>query len=50
MNLGSSLIDFVLTDVKGVVTVDTNNSNTIGINFYKKNNFKISKTTKKRLF
>tara|TARA_B100000700_G_C14993403_1_gene832479 strand:+ start:1022 stop:1588 length:567 start_codon:yes stop_codon:yes gene_type:complete len=48
-NLGSRLIDFVLTDVKGVVTVDTNISNKKGIKFYKKNNFKISKTTEKKV-
>ena len=49
-DLGSKLIEFVLTDIKGVITVDTNISNKKAIKFYKKNNFKITKTTEKKLF
>ena len=48
-NLGSRLIEFVLTDVKGVITVDTNITNKKAIEFYKKNNFKISKTLGKKI-
>ena len=45
-DLGSKLIEFVLTDIKGVITVDTNISNKKAIKFYKKN-FKITKLQKK---
>ena len=48
-DLGSKLIKFVLTDIKGVITVDTNISNKKAIKFYKKNNFKITKTTEKKI-
>ena len=39
--IASKLIEFVLTDIKGSISVDTNISNKIAIKFYKKNNFKI---------
>lgn len=48
-NLGTRLIEFVLTDVKGVITVETNITNEKAIEFYKKNNFKTSKITWKKI-
>jgi|TARA_B100000214_G_C23961810_1_gene625659 Acetyltransferases len=48
-NLASELINFVMKELKGTITVDTNRTNSNAVGFYKKNGFTIVRETKKKV-
>ena len=45
----SELINFVMKELKGTITVDTNRTNSNAVGFYKKNGFTIVRETKKKV-
>tara|TARA_B100000029_G_C17132232_1_gene799215 strand:+ start:64 stop:630 length:567 start_codon:yes stop_codon:yes gene_type:complete len=48
-NLASELMNFVIKELKGIITVDTNIANSNAVSFYKKNGFTIIRETKKKV-